>query len=49
MSKSIHTINENDVLVKPEWAWFLGYFWADGSFYTKTGSWSLELKSSDCS
>jgi hypothetical protein len=27
-----HNINEKDVLVKPEWAWFLGYFWADGSF-----------------
>lgn len=42
-----HNINEKDVLVKPEWAWFLGYFWADGSFYSKRGSWALELKSED--
>jgi hypothetical protein len=42
-----HNINEEDVLVKPEWAWFLGYFWADGSFYSKRGSWALELKSED--
>ena len=30
----------------PEWAWFLGYMWADGSFYRDI-SWALELKSDD--
>jgi hypothetical protein len=30
-----HNINESDVLVKLEWAWFLGFFLADGSFYPK--------------
>lgn len=44
---NVHTICEEDVLVKPEWAWFLGFFWADGSFYSKGNGWSLELKASD--
>jgi hypothetical protein len=42
-----HSVNESDVFVKPEWAWFLGFFWADGSFYSKRNSWSFELKSTD--
>jgi intein/homing endonuclease len=42
-----HNINESDVLVKPEWAWFLGFFWADGCFYLKANTWALELKSTD--
>jgi hypothetical protein len=42
-----HNINESDVFVKPEWAWFLGFFWADGSLYQKRKTWCLELKSDD--
>ena len=45
MARTYHNIREEDMLVKNEWIWFLGFMWADG--HVGQNRYSLELKSSD--
>jgi hypothetical protein len=41
----VHNLNSDDILVKDEWIWFLGFLWADGCLGKK--AFSLELKEAD--
>lgn len=45
MSRVYHNIKEEEMLVKNEWIWLLGFLWADGTVRQK--GYSMELKAED--